>query len=146
MSSFTREKDVLANILARCQHQLARSHVEGVVARGNFQWVLENGVVHVIDEVIESAEVANGVPGVREACEALGFEKGKRLGGCSISVGEPDDPDPGRVARRAKEVDAALSSSSETDFAGLFRLGKLDHDSFCQFCSRSNPRGSSSDS
>lgn len=73
VSSVTREKDVLANRLARCQHQLARACVKVVVARGSLQWLLENGVVPMIDRVIESFEFAKGVQAVCEACEALGF-------------------------------------------------------------------------
>ncbi|CAI9265868.1 unnamed protein product [Lactuca saligna] len=86
-------------------------------------WMLEKGVVRIIDKVIESGEFASGVQGVCEACEALRFEKGKQLCGCSTRPGEPEVPDPGGVKRKAEEVDAALLSLAETDFAGLFRLG-----------------------
>ena len=104
------------------------------------------GVARVIYKVMESAKFASGVRGVRKACEALGFIKGKRLGGFSTSIGEPEVPDLGRVVRRAEEVDAALSSLVKKDFVGLFCLGKLDYDSFRQFYGRSNLGGSSSDS
>ena len=92
--------------------------------------MLEKGVVRVIDKVIESAEFASGIHGVHEACEALGFEKGKKLGGWSTIVSESGVQDHGCVARRAKEVDVALSSLAEKDFVGLFHLGKLDYDGF----------------
>ncbi|CAI9301947.1 unnamed protein product [Lactuca saligna] len=95
------------------------------------QWMLEKGVVRVIDKVIESIEFANGIRGVCEAYEALGFEKGKRMGGHSASVREPKVPDPSRVARRIEKVDVTLSSLAETDFAGLFHLGEMDYDDFC---------------
>lgn len=133
VSSLVREKDILSRKLSMCQRQLSGACVDGVVARGNLQWKLEKGVVRVIDKVIESAKFDNGIRGVCEACEALRFEKGKRVGGCSTRGGEPEVPDPGRVARMAEKVDAAISSLAETDFAGLFCLGKLDYDSFCQF-------------
>ena len=98
--------------------------------------MLEKRVVRVIDKVLESVEFARGIQVVREACEALWFEKGKQLGGCSISARQPEVPDLGCVARRAKEVDVALSSLAETDSAGLYRLGTLDYDGFHQFCRR----------
>ncbi|CAI9292282.1 unnamed protein product [Lactuca saligna] len=100
------------------------------------------GVVRIINKVIERAEFESGIQGVCQACKALGFEKRKQLGGCSTSIGESEFPDPGRVARRAEEVDATLSSLAEIDFAGLFRLGELDYDDLCQFFHRPNPGGS----
>ncbi|CAI9286912.1 unnamed protein product [Lactuca saligna] len=84
--------------------------------------------------------------GFRKACEALGFEKGKQLGGCSTLSGESESPDPVRVTRITKEADIALSSLGEMNFTGLFRQGGLDYDSFRQFCCRPGPRGSYSDS
>ncbi|CAI9287856.1 unnamed protein product [Lactuca saligna] len=95
--------------------------------------MLEEGVVRVTDKVIKSPEFASEVQGVREACKALGVEKGMQLGGCSTISSELEVPNPGHVARRAEEVDTALSSLVETDFVGLFRLGKLDYDSFHLF-------------
>ncbi|CAI9297349.1 unnamed protein product [Lactuca saligna] len=82
---YCKEKGVLESEFPRCQHHLARAHVDGAVARGGLQWMLEKGVVCVIDKVIESAEFDNRIQGVREAREALGFEKGKQLGGYSTS-------------------------------------------------------------
>ncbi|CAI9270570.1 unnamed protein product [Lactuca saligna] len=73
VSSLTQEKDVLVSRLARYQRQLARANVEGVVAQGNFQWVLQKGVVRMIDRVIKSTEFAKGVHNVREDCEVVGF-------------------------------------------------------------------------
>ncbi|CAI9303315.1 unnamed protein product [Lactuca saligna] len=73
-----------------------------------------------------ASELASGIQGVCKECEALGFENGKQLGGCSIISGEPEASNPCRVASRTKEVDIALSSLAETDFVGLFRLGELD--------------------
>ncbi|CAI9304357.1 unnamed protein product [Lactuca saligna] len=130
VSSLVWEKDVLVSKLARCKRQLACARVDGAVARGNLLWMLEKGVVCIIDKVIESAKFANGIWDVCEACEALGFEKGKRMGGRSASAGEPKVPDPGCVARRAEKVDVALSSLAETYFVGLFCLGELDYDGF----------------
>ncbi|CAI9298594.1 unnamed protein product [Lactuca saligna] len=121
---------VLASELARCQRQLAHSRVDRVVSRGGLQSMLEKGVVHVIKKVIESAELTSGIQGVREACKALGFEKGKQLSDYSTIAGEPEVPDHGCVVRRVEEVDDALSSLTEMDFVGLFRLGKLDCDGF----------------
>ncbi|KAL7588712.1 hypothetical protein Lser_V15G39308 [Lactuca serriola] len=54
-SSLTWEKGVLVSDLSMCQRQLARARFDGVVARGGLQWMLEKGVVRVIDKVIESA-------------------------------------------------------------------------------------------
>lgn len=107
--------------------------------------MLEKGVVRIIFKVVESAEFASGTQGVRRACEALGFEKGKELGGCSTISGKFKALNPGRVMRRIEEVHIALSSLAKTDFAGLFLLEELDYYSFCQFCRRSGPGGSSSD-
>lgn len=92
--------------------------------------MLEKGVARVIDKVIESAEFANGIQGIHRACEALGFEKGKQQIGCSTISSEYEAPDPGRVARRAKDVDIAVMYLAETDFVGLLLLGELDYDSF----------------
>ncbi|CAI9294196.1 unnamed protein product [Lactuca saligna] len=86
--------------------------------------VLDKGVVRVIDKVIKSAKFASRVLVVREACEALGIEKGKQLGGCSTSFGEHEVSDPVRVTRRAKEVDATLLSLAEMNFVGFFHLGR----------------------
>ncbi|CAI9298402.1 unnamed protein product [Lactuca saligna] len=52
--------------------------------------------------------------------------------------------DPGHIVR-IEEVDIAISSLAETDFAGHFRLGELDYDNFHQFCRRLGPGSSSSD-
>ncbi|KAL7598536.1 hypothetical protein Lser_V15G27182 [Lactuca serriola] len=146
VSSLTREKGVLASELARFQCQMVRTHVDSVVARGSLQCMLEKGVVRIIDKVIENAKFSNGIQGLRKVCEALGFEKGKQLGGCSTISGESEASDPGRAERRAVEVDIALTSLAETDFAGLFRLGELDYDSFRRFCRRSGLGSSSLDS
>ncbi|CAI9283924.1 unnamed protein product [Lactuca saligna] len=99
-----------------------------------------HGALAGIKEEVHVSEVD------RQSGEALGFEKGKQLGGFSTSFGEPEVPNPSRVARRAEEVDVALSSLAETNFAGLFCLGKLDHDNFHQFCGMSKLKDSSSDS
>ncbi|CAI9298673.1 unnamed protein product [Lactuca saligna] len=101
VSSLIRKKGTLASEFARYQRQLAHARVDGMVAR----------------------EFANGVRGVREACEALGFEKEKQLSGCSTRAREPEVLDPSPVARRVEEVYVTLSSIAETDFVGLFRLG-----------------------
>lgn len=130
VSSLTREKGVLASELARCQRKLARARVDGAVARGSLQWMLEKGAARVIDEVIKGAKFANGIQGVRRECKPLGFEKGKQLGGCSTIFGESEAPDPVRVMRMAEEVDIALTSLAKMNFMGLFRLGELDYDSF----------------
>ncbi|CAI9303718.1 unnamed protein product [Lactuca saligna] len=131
--------------LSRCQRQLARARVDGAVARGSLKWMLEKGVVHVIDKVIKSMEFASGIQGIHNAFEALVFEKGKQLGGCSTISGESEAPEPGCGVRRTEEVDTALSSLAETDFVGLFHPGELDYDSFRQFFHRPGPGSSSSD-
>ncbi|CAI9285183.1 unnamed protein product [Lactuca saligna] len=92
--------------------------------------MLKKVVVRVINKVIDNAEFASEIQGVLEACESLRFKKGKRMGSCSIRVGEPEVPDPSCVARRATKLDAALSSLAETNFVGLFRLEELDYDDF----------------
>ncbi|CAI9287424.1 unnamed protein product [Lactuca saligna] len=96
--------------------------------------MLEKGVVRVIVKLIKRAKFTSRIQGVRESCKALGFENRKQLGGFSTTTSEPEVPDHGCVVRMAEEVDAALSSLAETDFAGLFRLEKMDYDGFCQFC------------
>ncbi|CAI9272063.1 unnamed protein product [Lactuca saligna] len=137
---------VREDLQARCQHQLARARVYGAIDRGGLQWILEKGVVHVIDKVIKSVEFPSRIQGIREACEALGLEKGKQLGGCSTSVGEPEVLYPGLVVRRAEEVDTAISSLLRRISQPSFIWGKLYYDDFCQFFRRLNPRCSSSDS
>ncbi|CAI9260296.1 unnamed protein product [Lactuca saligna] len=72
----------------------------------------KEGVVLLNYKVIESLEFSSGIQGVRDACESLGFEKGKQLSGYSTSSGEPEVPYLGHVARRDEEVDVALSSLS----------------------------------
>ena len=84
----------------------------------------------MIDRVIESAEFAKGVQHVREAGEALGFERGRQLSGCSRSSGKSEVPGPGQVVSRAKEVNISLTSFTDMDFVGLFCLGELDYDGF----------------
>ncbi|CAI9281464.1 unnamed protein product [Lactuca saligna] len=83
---------------------------------------------------------------VREACEALGFEKRRQLSGFSTSSGKSKVLGHGQVASRAKEVNTVLTSFVKTDFAGLFRLGELGYDGFHQFCGNLSLGGSSSDS
>ena len=61
VSSLTWDMDVLTSELARCQSQLDRACVDGVIGRGGLQWMLDNGVVHVIDKVIESVEFSSGI-------------------------------------------------------------------------------------
>ncbi|CAI9267801.1 unnamed protein product [Lactuca saligna] len=95
--------------------------------------VLEKGVIHAIDRVIENIEFSKGVHDVCEACEELGFEKGRQLVGCSTSSSKSEVLGPSQVASRAKEVKIALTSFVETDFADLFHLGELDYDGFRQF-------------
>ena len=92
--------------------------------------MLEKRVVRVIDKVLESVEFARGIQVVREACEALRFEKGRQLGGYSTIFGESGVPYYGCVARRVEEVDAVISSLVETNFASRFRLEKLDYEGF----------------
>ncbi|CAI9293863.1 unnamed protein product [Lactuca saligna] len=104
--------------------------------------MLEKGVVHLIDKVIDNVEFSSAIQGVCRECEALGFEKGKQLGGCSTISGQSKASNPGLVTRRTAEVDIALSSLVEMDFASLFGLGELNYDSFCQFCCRPGPGGS----
>ncbi|CAI9275841.1 unnamed protein product [Lactuca saligna] len=108
--------------------------------------VLQKGVVRVVKKVIESSEFSKWVLDVREACEALGFEKRRLLSGCSASSGKSEVSDPDQVASRAKEVNTALTSFAETDFVGLFRLGELGYDGFRQFCGKVSVGCSSSDS
>ncbi|CAI9280896.1 unnamed protein product [Lactuca saligna] len=55
----------------------------------------QKGVVRVIDRVIESAEFAKGVQDAREACEVLGFEKGRQMSGCSTSSSNYEVSGPG---------------------------------------------------
>ena len=50
---------------------------------------------------------------------------------------ESNAPDLDCVSEKAEEVDLALSSLAETDFASHFRLGELDYDNFPQFYRRS---------
>ncbi|CAI9276802.1 unnamed protein product [Lactuca saligna] len=93
-------------------------------------------------KTIESTKFASGIHGIHKACEALGFEKGKRLGGLSIIADESKALDPVHVARRTEEADIDLSSLAKMDFAGHFHLGELDYDNFRQYCPRSGPGGS----
>ncbi|CAI9279730.1 unnamed protein product [Lactuca saligna] len=86
--SLVDERGTFSHFLSFEAYAPAHARVDGAVARGSLQWMLEKGLVHVVDKVIESLEFANGVQVVLEACEALGFEKGKQLGSFSISVGE----------------------------------------------------------
>ncbi|CAI9294037.1 unnamed protein product [Lactuca saligna] len=103
VSSLTQEKGLLASELTWCQHQLARAHVDGAIARGNLQWMLEKGVVHVINKVIESVEFVIGIQGVHMVCEALGFEKGKQLCWGFLSF-----PPPGPSVRELNSTIPAL--------------------------------------
>ncbi|CAI9290263.1 unnamed protein product [Lactuca saligna] len=128
--SLTREKNVLPNKLAQCQCQLAQARVDGAIAWGDLQWVLEKGVVRVLDRVIDNTEFARGIKGVSKACEALGFERVKQLSSCSTTSGRSGALDPDHVARKAEEVDNTLVSLAEMDFTGLFHLGELDYNGF----------------
>ncbi|CAI9287610.1 unnamed protein product [Lactuca saligna] len=109
--------------------------------------------IHVSSLTLEKGVLASELARIcqrdlrfRKTCGALGFEKGIQLGGCSTIASESGVSDHGYIARSAKEVVAALSSLVETDFEGLFLLGKLDYDSLRQFCCGLSPGGSSSDS
>ena len=103
-------------------------------------------MVHVINRVIESAKFSKGIHGIRDAYEALGFEKGNQLSGCSIFSGKFEAPGPSHIMSRSKEVDIALTSLAETNFVGLLHLGELYYDGFRQFCGGSSLGSSSSDS
>ncbi|CAI9260281.1 unnamed protein product [Lactuca saligna] len=116
------DQGVLARGLARCQCQLAHARVDGVAALGNLQWVLENGMVRVINKVIASEEFSSGIQGLQKACEALGLENGKQLACRPTTSSESNAPDLDHVSGKVEAVDVALSSLSETDFAGHFRL------------------------
>ncbi|CAI9272539.1 unnamed protein product [Lactuca saligna] len=122
------------------------SHANGFIAQGSLQWVLHKGVVRVVDRVIESAEFAKGVQDVRDACEALRFEKQRLLSACSTYSSKSEVPDSDQVASRAKEVNTALTSFVKTDCRGLLHLGELDYDGFRQFYGNLSPGCSSSNS
>ncbi|CAI9271673.1 unnamed protein product [Lactuca saligna] len=113
------------NCIVACEKAALEDHVatlEVQIKKLKSQ-MLEKGVVHVINKVIESTKFSSEIQGVRKACGVLGFEKGKQLGGCSTISDEFEALDPVRFARRDEEVDIALTSLAEIDFAGLFHPG-----------------------
>ncbi|CAI9266098.1 unnamed protein product [Lactuca saligna] len=138
-SSFMVSADDRVRLAGASQGQLK-------VLQGALACIRKEGVVCVIDKVIESVEFAKGVHDVHEACESLGFKKGRQLSGCSRSSSKSEVSGPSQVASMSTEVNSALTSFVETHFVGLFHLGELDYDEFLQFCGKLIPGGSSSDS
>ncbi|CAI9265795.1 unnamed protein product [Lactuca saligna] len=112
VSSLTQEKDELENRLARCQ-RLLRAWILSVRSR-------------VFVRHVRPLDLKRGNNWV------VGLQVSENLKSQILAL----------CTRKAEEVDAALLSLTEMDFLGLFHLGKLDYDSFRQFCGRSNPGGS----
>ncbi|CAI9301355.1 unnamed protein product [Lactuca saligna] len=77
--SFEERYDVLAGEKASLQDQLEEEIARRKVVEEDLGWLLQKGIVRVVDKVVKSAEFSLGVRQIKMACVAIGVENGKQV-------------------------------------------------------------------
>lgn len=105
------------------------------ILEADLAWVLQKGVVCIVDRIIESGDFALVIHLMKATCVAAGVEKGKQTTLTLSSSSGSDSSKPDVVARSTDAMHATIRDFAETDFASYLRLGELGLADHFQLCS-----------
>ncbi|CAI9297081.1 unnamed protein product [Lactuca saligna] len=122
--------------------ELRRMAVEEDVA-----WLLQKGIVRVVDKVVESAKFSLGARRMKTTYMAVWVEHGKQVIREPISLKKFVTSKSSALPELTKGKHVELKSFLEIDFSSYLRLGELDMKDLRQLCSDPNveeehPKGS----
>ncbi|CAH1413281.1 unnamed protein product [Lactuca virosa] len=104
-------------------------------------WVLQKGVIRVVDRVIESGDFSLGIRRMKSACVVAGMESGKEAVRKQLAIGHFNPSESNDVIQSAHTMRASIKACAQTDFVSYLRLGELDLTSLRQLCCDSNSEG-----
>ncbi|CAI9267547.1 unnamed protein product [Lactuca saligna] len=118
----------------RLEEDIARRKV----AYEDLGWLLQKGIVQVVDKIFESNEFALGVKRMKMACLIASVENGKQVIQEQVATRKLIFGEMDATAKHAQAIHAAIKSFMETNFASYLRLGELDIGGLRQMCDDPN--------
>lgn len=88
-------------------------------------WILQKGVVLVVDHVVKSSDLTLGIRSVKAACVAASIESGKQVTRGWPASGALGLSNPKAMARSVEVIQATIRAFSELNFMSYLRLGEL---------------------
>ncbi|KAI3504146.1 hypothetical protein L1887_32691 [Cichorium endivia] len=94
-------------------------------AEGDLRWVVEEGMVRVVEKVFKIPELIHGVNRIRRTSFIAGEDAGRRALRQELNIAGPDVEEGSSSSNYAHEVKDAMEEFATLDYAGLLRLGQL---------------------
>ncbi|KAI3518420.1 hypothetical protein L1887_07148 [Cichorium endivia] len=94
-------------------------------AEGDLRWVVEEGMVRVVEKVFMIPELIHGVNRIRLTSFIEGEDAGRRALRQELNIAGPDVEEGSSSSNYAHEVNDAMEEFATLDYAGLLRLGQL---------------------
>lgn len=111
------EKTMLEDQVEDVSRLLEGEGMRRKVVQDDLKWLLQKGVVRVVDRVVESTEFSLGVRRMKVASMATEVEGGKQVIREEISIGKFMPGEPSTLLEHTLALHAEVKSFLETDFA-----------------------------
>lgn len=97
-------------------------------------WLLQKGIVRVIDKVVESVEFSLGVRRMKAVCMAAGVEGGKQVIREQVATKRFIPGESSAFPGHTQAMHAEVNSFLETNFDSYLRLRELNMEDLRQLC------------
>ncbi|CAH1417950.1 unnamed protein product [Lactuca virosa] len=101
---------------------------------GNLDWLVKDGIVRIVDKVIELPNFLQGVGQINNMCFDAGEELGRELLRKEIVVRTFDPNVSSSTSSHTGEIVDAIDSFFTCDYASLMNLGSLDVSGLLRLC------------
>ncbi|KAI3691520.1 hypothetical protein L2E82_49883 [Cichorium intybus] len=92
---------------------------------GDLKWVVEEGMVRVVEKVFMIPELIHSVNRIRRTSYIAGEDAGRRTLRQELNIAGPDAEEGRSSSSYVREVNDAMEEFATLDYAGLLRLGQL---------------------
>lgn len=97
-------------------------------------WLLQKGVVRVVDKIVDSVEFSLSVRRITTTCMVVRVEDGKQVIREQVSSGKFIPIESNALLEHTQVMHAKVKSFLETKFSSYPRLGELDMEGLRQLC------------
>lgn len=134
MESLTQTNEGLMIQNESLERDLADRERELEVSRADRNWLLQVGLVRMMDKLLELPEFTGGISRIHHAAFAAGEESGWANLKALVDAGTYDPSASDSRLSHSSALDDALLAFATMDFAGLLGLGYLDVDRVRVLC------------
>ncbi|KAL7584393.1 hypothetical protein Lser_V15G42406 [Lactuca serriola] len=132
--SLTQENEGLMIQNESLEQDVVDREWEVEVLKVNCSWLLQVGLVHVMEKLLEHPEFTGGISRIRHAAFVVGEESGWANLKAQVDAGTYDPSTSDSRSSHSSVLDDALLAFATMDFASFLGLGNLDIDGVRALC------------